>query len=128
MSGPFAFPSGMMSLDQMLSQMGEGWDGLERSFSPAPTRRPFEPEDDLKKMIALFYDTTPEGRRIVEWIFDLTFRAPYPPVAGSFEQAALAAKAHEARAAVGRVLVQTIVDGRALMEKSRSQHHADPAR
>lgn len=128
MSGPFAFPSDMMSLDQMLSQMGEGWDGLERSFQPAPTRQPFEPEDDLKKTIALFYDTTPEGRRMMEWIFDLTFRAPYPPVGGSFEQAALAAKAHEARAAVGRVLVQTIVDGRALMEKTRSQNHADPAR
>lgn len=127
MSGPFAFPSDMMSLDHMLAQMGVGWDGLEQPFRPAPTRQPFEPEDDLKKMIALFYDTTPEGRRMVEWIFDLTFRAPYPSIGGSLEQAALAAKAHEARAAVGRVLVQAIVDGRALMEKTRSQNHADTA-
>ena len=118
MSGPVSFPSSMMALDQMLEQMGgRGWEGLENEFKPAQTRQNFEPEDKIKKIIAAFYDSSSEGRQMVEWIFDLTFRAPYPSTGTSFEQAAIAAAKHEARAAVGRVLVQAIVEGRALIQK-----------
>lgn len=128
MSGPVGFPSEMMNLDKMLESMGgPGWDGLEQAFKPASAPQPFEPEERLKRTIAVFYDHSEEGRQMIEWLFDLTFRAPYPHVGASFEQAALAAKAHEARAAVGRVVVQAILDGRTLLEKNRSQNHADPA-
>jgi len=117
----------MMDLDQMLAQIGGlGWAGLEHSFKPAPLPDLFEPGDQLKIRIATLYDHSHEVRQIIEWIFDLTFRAPYPHIGGSFEEAALAAKAHEARAAVGRVLVQAILDGRRLNER-RSQSHEHTA-
>lgn len=127
MSGPAPFPSDLLDLDLMLEQIGgAGWDGLERQFRPAAVPDRFEPADQLKIRIATLYDHSDEVRQILEWVFDLTFRAPYPHVGESFQAAALAAKAHEARAAVGRVIVQAIVDGRKLKEK-RSQTNANTA-
>lgn len=123
MSGPFAFPTDRMNLDQMLAAIGgKGWEGLERQFSPAKVSDQFEPEERLKMMMAAFA-RTPEGRQLFDWISQLTVFAPYPHVGNSRDSAWLAAKAHEARAAVGLSIHRAIVDGEQLLNRNRSQAH-----
>jgi len=122
MSGPFAFPTDRMDLDKMLESIGgKGWEGLERQFSPAKVVDHFEPDEQLKVMMFAFSQTA-QGRPLFDWIADLTFRAPYPHVGNTKDSAWLAAKAHEARAAVGLAVMQAIADGDAILKK-RSQTH-----
>jgi hypothetical protein len=110
-----------MSLDAMLANLGGvGWAGLEEHFSPAKVADAFDPGADLKKVLFALYHTV-DGRKIVEWWFDLTFRAPYPHVGSSLEAAAIAAAKHEARAAVGLALLKAIADGEKLL------HPKEPA-
>lgn len=115
MSGPFAFPTDRMNLDQMLESIGgKGWAGLERQFSPAKVTDHFEPEKRLKMTMAALARTQ-EGRQLFDWIYQLTVFAPYPHVGSTRDSAWLAAKAHEARAAVGLSIYRAIQDGEKLL-------------
>lgn len=124
MSGPFPFSRQMMAVDDLL-KAAPTWAGLEQAFFPARVADNFDPGEDMKQVLFHFYNTA-EGRRILEWIFDLTARAPYPHVGSMKDSAALAAKAHEARTAVGYVIGRAIADGEDLW-KQRSQAHEKPA-
>lgn len=115
MTGPFPFARQTMDLDTMIAGMGgEGWDGLEAMFKPAGVKDSFDPGDHMKKMLFAFYQTG-EGRQVIDWLLDLTFRAPFPHVGTSIEQAAIAAAKHESRAAIGLVIMKAIADGDALL-------------
>lgn len=98
----------------MLDQVGgEGWDGIEKLFAPAVMPDRFDPGDTIKKMLAAFYRTA-QGRELIEWLADLTVRAPYPHVGTDFQSAAIAAAKHEARFGVGLVLFKALADGEQL--------------
>ena len=115
MSGPHPFRRELADLDTMLSAIGgAGWEGLEQKFAPAKVADTFEPEERIKRFLGAAYMTV-EGREFIQWLADLTFRAPYPHVAGNFEAAALAAKAHEARAAVAESVLLALAQGYALI-------------
>lgn len=116
MSEPFPFARSVQSLDELLDQasFGGGWQGLEKMLAPAKVPDSFDPGQDMKKVLCAFYHTT-EGRRIIDWLMDLTVRAPYPHVGTNFNQAAIAAAKHESRAAVGLVILQAIAEGDALL-------------
>lgn len=121
MTGPFPFRRELAGLDEMVAQIGgEGWEGLAERFAPAKVPDKFDPGDDMKKVLSAFFFTA-EGRKIVEWLADLTFRAPYPHVGPSLEAAGIAAAKHEARAAVGEVLMKAIAEGHALLTTNRGQ-------
>ncbi len=108
---PFPFRRELESLDKFLAgEMGAGWEELEQSFFPAQVPRAFDPGDELKRNLAALYHT-PDGRQIIEWLADLTWRAPYPHVGAANEAAALAAAKHEARCAVGEVIMKAIAEG-----------------
>ena len=77
--------------------------------------------DDMKQVLFHFYNTM-EGRRIIEWLADLTVRAPFPHVGSLKESAALAAAKHEARTAVGYALLRAIAEGEQLFAQQRSRH------
>ncbi|MCZ8545069.1 hypothetical protein OOJ09_12820 [Mesorhizobium qingshengii] len=79
----------------------------------------------MKIMLFHFYGTG-EGRSIIEWMADLTVRAPFPHVGSMKESAALAAAKHEARTAVGYALLRAIAEGEQLWTQRRS-HHEKPA-
>lgn len=102
-------------LDVMLTAGGQGWDGLEKMFEPALMHDRYRPQDELLKQIAALSQTE-FGRELFAWLFDLTNRAPYPSTGGTIENAALAAAKHEARAAVGEVILNAIVEGRKLLD------------
>lgn len=114
-NGPVNFARDHNAVDALLAAPPT-WDGLLADFLPAPSSQKFEPEANVKLILAGMY-TTPSGRDAIHWLLDITVFAPYPHVGPSFETAALAAKAHEARAAVGSVLMKAISDGMNLMHK-----------
>lgn len=119
MTGPFPFRRELADLDTMLASLGgAGWDGLEGKFAPAKVPDHFDPGDDMKKVLAAFYFTA-EGRKIVEWLADLTLRAPYPHVGQASDAVVIAAAKHEARAAVGEVLMKAIAEGYQLLNPRR---------
>lgn len=124
MSGPVAFSRQMMAVEKLL-QAAPNWGGLEQAFFPAEVADRFDPGADMKEVLFHFYQTA-EGRRILDWIFDLTARAPFPHVGSTKESAAIAAAKHEARTAVGYVICRAIADGEQLW-KQRSQAHEKPA-
>lgn len=125
MSGPHAFARQMMAVDRLLSD-APSWDGLEKAFKPAAVADNFDPGDDMKLVLAAFYNTV-EGRRIVEWLMDLTCRAPYPHVGNTKDSAFLAAKAHEARTAVGYAIGRAIREGEELWKAKKEPANEDPA-
>jgi hypothetical protein len=118
MTGPANInPRGLVRpLDTMLTAGGEGWDALQKLFEPAVMSDRWRPDDQILKFVAAMSQTE-QGRAFLDWIFDLTNRAPYPSIGGGIEQAALAAAKHEARAAVGEVILTAIVEGRRLLAR-----------
>ncbi|WP_156932462.1 hypothetical protein [Mesorhizobium sp. LNJC391B00] len=120
MSGPFAFSRPMLAVDQLLSSTPD-WSGLSQAMFPAKVADNFDPGDDMKLVLYHFYGNA-EGRRIIEWLADLTVRAPFPHVGSMKESAALAAAKHEARTAVGYALLRAIAEGEELWkQQTRSQ-------
>lgn len=95
---------------------GGGWADFQKTFAPAAVSASMDPGDELKKSIASMYQTE-LGRKIIDWLLDQTCRAPYPVTSQSMEDLAYAAAKHQARAAVGEMIVKAIVDGRALNEQ-----------
>lgn len=125
MSGsPFPFSRPMMAIDQLLAGTPT-WDGLSQAMFPAKVADNFDPGEHMKIMLFHFYGTA-EGRSIIEWMADLTVRAPFPHVGSMKESAALAAAKHEARTAVGYALLRAIAEGEQLWTQRRS-HHETPA-
>lgn len=119
MSGPFNFARPMLAVDQLLKGTPT-WEGLGEAFFPAKTADNFDPGDDMKMVLYHFYNNE-EGRRIIEWLADLTVRAPFPHVGSMTESAALAAAKHEARTAVGYAMLRAIAEGEQLWKQQRSQ-------
>jgi hypothetical protein len=122
MSGPFPFARQMMAVDHLL-QSAPTWAGLEQAFYPAQKPDAFDPGADMK-LVLFHFSNTAEGRRILDWIFDLTARAPFPHVGSTRESAAIAAAKHEARTAVGYVVARAIADGEQLW-KQRSETNVE---
>lgn len=120
MSGPQNInprPLAMGSLEAMQAAMGPvGWDFFENQFGPAVVAQSFDPGDEVKKFAAAMSQTV-EGRRFIDWLLDLTCRAPYPVTSQTIEDLAMSAAKHQARAAVGETIVKAIADGNALLNR-----------
>ena len=119
MTGPFPFSRQTMPLDRMIEQAGApGWKFFEDMFKPAGVSDRFDPGADMKKFLAAF-EQTAQGRQFLEWIADLTVRAPFPHVGSSRDAAWIAGAKHEARFGVGSVIFKAVADGRELLSKPK---------
>ncbi|RUW46088.1 hypothetical protein [Mesorhizobium sp. M8A.F.Ca.ET.021.01.1.1] len=116
-SGPYPFGRQMAAVDQVLAGVPD-WEGLSQAFYPVKTADNFDPGTDMKQVLFHLYGTL-EGRRIIEWLADLTVRAPYPHVGQSKDSVMIAAAKHEARVGVGLVLFRAIADGEELYKQSK---------
>lgn len=120
MSGPANIPAtrrDFQSLDGLVDSIGgAGWDALQGALAPAAVPDNYRPDDDVMKSLAIMAERG-ETRAVVEWLLDLTLRAPYPVTADTLEQTALAAAKHQARANVGEVVLKAIAEGRAKLER-----------
>ncbi len=121
MSGPQNVsprPLAMGSLEEIERMVGaKGWDFFEERFGPALVAQNFDPGDEFKRNMAAFARTA-FGRGIVDWLLDLTCRAPYPVTSQDMQDLAFAAAKHQARAAVGETIVKAIADGNALLDRT----------
>lgn len=119
--GPFPFARQQMPLDDMLASAGGlGWAGLaERLGLPSADPDVFAPEDDLKRQMAAFYRTD-LGRRMFEWLGDLTLRGAPGASGQTIESAAIAHAKHEARFAVGLAMLKAIEDGDKLLNQKET--------
>ena len=97
-----------------------GWDWFKNNFAPAAVADSFRPEDQVLKALFLFAQTE-TGAKAIAWLHELSDRAPYPMIEGSFEQAALAAAKHQGRAGVGHVLSKAVAEGKRLIELNRRE-------
>lgn len=110
-------PPAMGSLEEIEQAIGaNGWDFFRDQFGPAVVAQSFDPGNDLKKNLAAFARTG-LGREIIDWLLDLTCRAPYPVTSQSLHDLAFAAAKHQARAAVGETIIKAIADGNALLDR-----------
>lgn len=96
----------LLDLDAMTEQIGK----LSGSD--------YKPSDAVAKV---FYAIFMGQREAMEWLLDLTLRAPYPHVSGSIEQAAIAAAKHQARAGIGEVIVAAIAEGKRLQDHDQQK-------
>lgn len=120
MSGP-ANPNprqtAMGGFQELQAQFGSGdWRELEEMFKPALVTRDFEPDEKLKRFAAACWSSG-EGRAFIDWLFDLTCRAPYPVTSQDMNDLAFAAAKHQARAAVGETLAACICDGLKILNR-----------
>ena len=120
MSGPQNInprPLAMGALEDLQAAMGPlGWDFFEKQFGPAVVAENFDPGVEVKRFAAAMSQTA-EGRRFIDWLLDLTCRAPYPVTSQSIEDLAMSAAKHQARAAVGETIVKAIADGHKLLNR-----------
>lgn len=125
MSGPQNVsprPLAMGALEEIERELerragAQGWEFLEQQFAPAMVAQNFDPGDEFKRNIAAFARTA-FGRSIVDWLLDLTCRAPYPVTSQIMHDLVYAAAKHQARAAVGETIVKAIADGNALLDRT----------
>lgn len=123
MSDPMMPRRAAMPLEDMLAGTHDVLDieKLIEKMAPAQVGHSFRPSEDLMKVIYLLFGTA-EGKQIFEWLMDLTLRAPYPHIDGSgFEQAAIAAAKHQARAGIGEVILEAVANGKRLLEQAQNR-------
>ena len=103
--------------DSLFSDMSDkDFDALIDQISPAETGPDFVPDEDVKKMLAAFW-TSHDARRVIEWLLDITIRAPYPVTGQNRDDLAFAAAKHQARVAIGRAVVLAAAQGFKLLKK-----------
>ncbi|MBX3580074.1 MAG: hypothetical protein KF723_22960 [Rhizobiaceae bacterium] len=107
---------GMAELEKLVA--GNGWDFFAQQFAPANVADDFRPVDPILQALARMYEF-PETRAVIDWILDLSVRAPYPRGESTTEELGIAAAKHQARAAVGEAIVKAIVEGRKINAEPR---------
>lgn len=96
-----------------------GWEDFKRLMNPAQMQNPFRPDGKILQEIARYSETV-EGREVIAWLRSITDQAPYPNVSGgNFEQVAIAAAKHDARATIGRMIAAAISEGTAITNQQR---------
>ncbi|MBB98327.1 MAG: hypothetical protein CML67_02135 [Rhodobacteraceae bacterium] len=104
-------------LDQMLDAAGgAGWDGLSDLMKPHLADRPLQPSDQVARHLALLAKD-PRAREIIEWLMDITLRAPFRPIGATLQETALHAAKRQGINGVGEAVLAAIAHGQTLMEK-----------
>ncbi|WP_295805927.1 hypothetical protein [uncultured Nitratireductor sp.] len=112
--------SQVRGLDDVLTAGGEGWEALEKLMQPAVMPDQSRPDNRVLRFAGAI-SRTEDGRLFLDWLFLLTLDSPYPRVGGDFQEAALAAAKHEARANIGELLRKAVVEGRELLNQNGAE-------
>lgn len=116
MSGPFIPAREAQPLDLLeQSVAGGGWESLDEMFKPHRQDAPLQPSDDVAKALWVLRQHG-EGRAIIEWLMDITLRAPLRVTGRSIEETALNAAARQGINGVGEVILKAIARGGELMQ------------
>jgi hypothetical protein len=109
-----------LSTSELLDMVtGREFSDQKAAFHPAATHPGnFEPSDQVKVAAAILWRAG-ESREFVEWILDLTMRAPYPVTSQEPHDLQFAAAKHQARAAVGETVLLAIRKGEQLLDQNK---------
>jgi hypothetical protein len=111
MSGPFVPARDAQPIDLLQQSLaGNGWEGLEEMLRRPPGSAPLQPGDDVARFMAGLY-RTPEGRKLFEWIMDITLRLPLRSTGRTFEETALMTATRQGINGVGEVVLAAIAHG-----------------
>lgn len=86
----------------------------------------FDPDDAVAIELWRMFNI-PATRAVLEWLFDLTRRAPFPNEGGSFETVALAAERYRARQRLGAAIAGAIVRGQKLDSPPQKENRDENA-
>ncbi|YBV97534.1 hypothetical protein M1D80_11835 [Phyllobacteriaceae bacterium JZ32] len=122
MNQPLTTRRATMPLEDMLKGTDDylNVEKMIEKLAPAQVGQNFRPSDNLMKFLYLFSQQR-DAKELFDWLMDLTIRAPYPHISGSFEEAAIAAAKHQARAGIGEVIIEAIAEGKRLIEQSNQR-------
>ncbi|MDZ7822575.1 MAG: hypothetical protein U5K75_00050 [Ahrensia sp.] len=109
---------------QPVEQMLENTDGyldIDKAIEAIGGMRAkaeYKPDDEVALW---FYQTylDAKGRKVIEWLLDLTARAPIPMMEKGFEHAALMAAKAQAREGIGNVIAEAICLGEKIFKQKQ---------
>lgn len=116
MSGPAIPPRNIAREVSDAALESAGWEYFEKQILPLAMSDTFRPADALLMKIARFSQTE-DGRKFFKWLHEITDRAPYPVGIDGFENMAMAAAAHGARAHVGQLVNKAVIEGQRLIDQ-----------
>lgn len=116
MSGPAIIPRNIAREVSEAALESEGWGYFEKQILPLAMSDTFRPADQLLVKIAL-YAQTMDGQQFLKWLHEITDNAPYPVGMDGFENMAMAAAAHGARAHVGHLVNKAVIEGQRLLDQ-----------
>jgi hypothetical protein len=117
MSGPFIPGRAAQPLDLLEAGVaGGGWESLEAMFKPHLQRAPLQPADDVARALYVMYALGGEGRAVIEWLMDITIRAPFRVTGSTIEETALHAAGRQCINGVGEAVLTAIAHGETIFK------------
>lgn len=111
------------SLDAMMAAIGgEGWSGLDGQAAPV-AKQLMAPSPSVSKFL-WGLSRTVEGRALIEWMMDITFRAPFRATGKTIEETALLAATRQGIEGVGEVILAAIQSGADEIEREQQAKEA----
>lgn len=113
-------PWAKLSVSELMAIAGGELDNTQiaQKMGPAGLHGDNEPDDELLKFMAGLARTR-QGEALFQFIWKLTFLAPYPVTVENMEALAFAGAKHQARCAVGEVILAAITTGDRLIEEQK---------
>ncbi|MBO6893400.1 MAG: hypothetical protein JJ866_15765 [Roseibium sp.] len=119
MSGPKFGLREAQTHDHLLDSK-QPWDELDSFFEPYLADRPLQPSDRVAKNLATFAKTA-GGREILEWIMDITLRAPLRVTGSSLEETALRAATKQGINGPAEAILNAIEHGETLLNQGKGK-------
>lgn len=119
MSGPTFGTRDAQPFDHLLESK-QPWDELEKLFEPHLADRPLQPSDTVAKNLANV-SRTAGGREILEWIMDITLRAPLRVTGSSLEETALKAATKQGINGPAEAILNAIEHGETLLNQGKGK-------
>lgn len=124
MSGPFLPGRAAQPLDLLEDgAAGGGWDELEKMFKPHLQDAPLQPNDVVARFL-WGMRASPHGRDVIEWLMDITLRAPLRATGRTFEETAMLTATRQGINGVGEAVLAAIAHGAKLDEQQKNQNGA----
>ncbi|MUZ80780.1 hypothetical protein GOZ78_03505 [Agrobacterium vitis] len=111
MTGPFIAGREAQPLD-LLEQgvAGNGWEGLEGLFNLDGPKDELKPEDELAEFMWGLSQTA-HGRKMFEWMMDISIRQPLRITGATIEQSALMGATRQGINGFAEVILKAIAKG-----------------
>lgn len=124
MSGPFLPARSASPIDLLAeSALSGGWPELEAIVKARPEATPLQPNDETARFMYGLFGTA-EGRRMFEWMMDISIRQPLRATGRTFEETALLTATRQGVNGMAEVILAAIKHGEQLVHQRNPQSGA----